>query len=214
MEYIGLVFHGEMVTHLDALSHMFWDGHGYNGMPATGMSSVTGASNLSVQSSGQGIVTRAVLLDVAADRGVTALEPGAEVTPEDLERAEQRQGVTVRSGDAVLLRTGRTAGEAPNHAKGTAGWRADCLPWLSEREVAIIGSDWINDPLPGRYESMVVPLHYVGIVAMGLWLIDNCNLEQLSATCAELNRYEFLFTLGPLRLAGATGSPVNPIAVF
>ena len=61
---------------------------------------------------------------------------------------------------------------------------------------------------------MRAPVHQIGIVAMGLWLIDNCDLEALAETCDRLGRYEFLFSMGPLRITGGTGSPVNPIAVF
>lgn len=68
--------------------------------------------------------------------------------------------------------------------------------------------------LPSGYESLLDPFHEVGIVAMGLWLLDYCALEDLRAACVDRGRYEFLFTLAPLRWRGATGSPVNPIAVL
>ena len=71
-----------------------------------------------------------------------------------------------------------------------------------------------QDPTPTGYRTVNMPIHMVGIVAMGLWLIDNCQLEDLAATCARLGRWEFQFVLAPIRFQGVTGSPVNPLAVF
>ena len=91
-----------------------------------------------------------------------------------------------------------------------------CLPWLRERDVALIGCDGINDAVPsgcGGY-GFDLPVHLVGLVAIGLWLLDNCDLDELAATCASLGRWEFMLSVLPLRLAGATGSPVNPVAFF
>lgn len=215
IEYIGMVFHGEGVTHLDALGHMFWDGRGYNGMPAALVSSEFGATGLSVQPAAEtGIVTRGVLLDLPTALGVERLPAGTAVTPQDLERAEAAQGIQVRSGDAVLLRTGQRLVDAADSGGNKSGWSAACLPWLHGRGAALIGCDTINDVLPPPYPRMPLPMHYIGIVAMGLWLVDNCSLDPLAAICAELSRYEFLFTLPPLRLVGGTGSPANPLAVF
>ena len=75
-------------------------------------------------------------------------------------------------------------------------------------------SDVPNEVRPSGYPGLAMPLHAVGIVAMGLWLIDNCQLEDLAAACRDFGRWDFLLTVAPLRLAGATGSPVNPLALF
>ena len=88
------------------------------------------------------------------------------------------------------------------------------LPWLHEREVAVIGADTAQEAGSPGYEAVSVPVHMIGIVAMGLHLIDNCDLEALAETCARLNRWEFFLSIQPLRLEGGTGSAVNPIAVF
>ena len=71
-----------------------------------------------------------------------------------------------------------------------------------------------QDPTPAGYRTVHMPIHMVGIVAMGLWLIDNCQLEDLAAACERLGRWEFQFALAPIRFQGVTGSPVNPLAVF
>jgi kynurenine formamidase len=219
-DLIQMQIHGHQVTHLDALSHWFWDGSMFNHVPATKVTADRGATELGVESIRGGIVTRGVLLDIAAARGAAWLEPGEAVTPADLEAAEQRQQVAVRCGDAVLLHTGfgryrQTA--APDAAAPTAwpGWGAACLPWLYEREVAVIGSETSNEVMPNDYPALGRhPIHSVGIAAMGLWLIDNCKLDDLVAACAEYDTSTFLLTLAPLGIRGATGSPINPIALL
>jgi kynurenine formamidase len=218
-EFIGLVFHGYSVTHLDALSHYFWDRTMYNGRPAAKVTSAQGATVHAMSALPDGVTTRGVLLDVARVREVRWLEPGEGVFPDDLEAAEQLAGVRVEAGDAVLLRTGYGArkherGPDDVRAVGRAGWHAACLPWLHERDVALIGCDTAQDVHPSGYPSMRSPVHAIGIVAMGLWLLDNCDLEELAATCERLGRHEFQLQLAPLRIAGATGSPVNPIALL
>jgi kynurenine formamidase len=139
------------------------------------------------------------------------------VFPDDLEEAERRQGVRVRSGDAVLLRTGygrvrHEAGEASGFTQ--AGWHASCLPWLHERDVALIGADTPQDVQPSGYEDVLMPVHAVSLVAMGLWLLDNCDLEVCATTAAELGQWDFHLAVAPVRFAGTSGSPVNPIATF
>jgi len=218
-EFVGLVFHGYSVTHLDALSHYFWDRRMYNGVDAAEVTSREGARKHAMAALEAGVVTRGVLLDVAKARNVRWLEPGEGVFPDDLEAAEEQQGVRVESGDAVLLRTGygrrkREHGPDATAQVGRAGWHVACLPWLHERGVALIGCDTAQDVHPSGYAGLRSPVHAVGIVAMGLWLLDNCDLEPLAARCEADARYAFLFSLAPLRIAGATGSPVNPLALF
>ena len=83
-----------------------------------------------------------------------------------------------------------------------------------EHDIAAIGADTPQDTMPSGYEHTPMPIHNVGIVAMGLWLIDNCDLEALATACGDSGNWDFLFTLAPLRLAGISGSPANPIAVL
>ena len=218
-EYLGLVFHGSAVTHLDGLSHMSWDGRLYGGRPASLVTAALGATELGIETLRDGIVTRGVLLDVAALWGREWLEPGEAVYPEHLEAAERAQGVRVGEGDAVLLRTGDGRRQPERGYEdvlrtGRAGWHAACLPWLWARRAALIGCDAGQGVLPSGYEALLDPLHEVGIVAMGLWLLDCCALEDLAAACHRLGRFEFQFVLAPLRWRGATGSPVNPLAIL
>ena len=221
-EYIGMVFHGPLVTHVDAPSHMSWDGRIYNGYPAERVNSISGAIDLPVSAMAEGVTTRGVLIDVAGARQVAALEPGTAVEPDELMSIENEQGSVVGPGDAVFLRTGggfpESAGgsETWNWQEGKSGWSAACLAWLHERDVAIIGHDGSNDVAPSGYTpvGMPAPIHVVSLVAMGLWLIDNVALEALAETCRRLQRWEFMVSISALRIAGGTGSPVNPIATF
>jgi kynurenine formamidase len=218
-DFLGLVYHGHTVTHIDGLSHIFWDGCMYNGKPAELVTAPFGATQHAITALHDGVVTRGVLLDVAGCRGADWLDPGEGVMPSDLEEAEEREGVRAEAGDVVLLRTGygrkvRELGPDDVGRDGRAGWQAACLPWLHERGVALIACDTAQDVIPSGYEKIRNPIHSVGIVAMGLWLLDNCDLEALATTCAGLGRWQFLFTLAPLRWVGATGSPANPIAIF
>ncbi|MFF5081923.1 cyclase family protein [Actinoplanes sp. NPDC000266] len=217
-ERLAFTYHGNTLTHLDAPSHLSWDGRLYNNRPATSTNTDTGAAWSAVTEAGQGITTRGVLLDVAAVRKVPWLQPGDPVHPTDLEQAEQAQGVKVRPGDAVLLRTGngRARRETKVDSSGItqSGWHASCLPWLQERGVALIGADTPQDVQPSGYENILMPVHAVALVAMGLWLLDNCDLEACATTAAELTQWDFHLTIAPLRLSGTSGSPVNPVAIF
>ena len=218
-EFIGLIYHGFTVTHLDSLAHVFWDKKMYNGVPAERVTKQEGAQDFAVSVLKDGVVTRGVLLDVAASKGKKWLDPDEPVYPEDLEAAERRANVHVSEGDVLLLRTGfarrrRASKEERGDTSTIASWQAACLPWLHARGVAMIGSDTTNDTSPQQYEGFINPMHLVGVTAMGLWLIDNCDLEALSKACERYNRWAFHFTLAPLRWLGASGCPVNPIALF
>jgi len=217
-EFIGMVFHGQTITHIDALSHYSWQGRLYNGKLASLITSREGAQSHSIEVAAQGIVTRGVLLDITKVRGTDWLEPTDPVMPQDLEAAERLEGVRVEEGDILLVRTGNyrmrlETGRVPNTEPSTA-CQVACTPWFKERGVAMLGTDTSNDMRPSHYATVTAPLHTVSLVTLGMWLIDNTNLEQLAEACAERGRYEFMLSLGPLVLRNVTGSPVNPIAIF
>ena len=217
-EYVGMVFHGNTITHIDALSHYSWQGQMYNGKPASLITSREGAQIHSIESVSDGIVSRGVLLDIARVHGVDWLSPDVPVMPDDLEAAEVLQGVRVEEGDILLVRTGqfrkrRVLGPEPLTEPSTA-CQVACTPWFKERGVAMLGTDTSNDIHPNPYASIVSPTHIVCLVSLGLRLIDNANLEELAEACKQRDRYEFMLAMGPLRLQNVTGSPVNPIAMF
>jgi kynurenine formamidase len=217
-EFIGMVFHGYTITHIDTPAHYFWDGRMYNGRSCNLITSREGAQVEAVDLLRDGVVSRGVLLDVAALRG-RWLGSGEGVMPEDLDAAEKAQGVRVEPGDILLIRTGyyaRRLKEGPTHPlkEGSPAAHVACAPWFRERGVAMLGTDTHNDVSPPPYPRIGNALHVVSLVTMGMWLIDNGNLEELAQACASRRRWEFLLTIAPLRFAGATGSPVNPIALF
>jgi kynurenine formamidase len=217
-EFIGMVFHGYTITHVDTPAHYFWNGRMYNGRPCSLVTAREGAQAEAIDLLRDGVVTRGVLLDVAAVRG-RWLESGEGVMPEDLEAAERAHGVRVEPGDVLLVRTGyyarrRAQGPRSPLREGSPAVHVAALPWIRERSVAMLGTDTHNDVTPLPYPGLGNALHVVSLVAMGLWLIDNGNLEELAQACARYRRWEFMLTVAPLVLERVTGSPVNPIAVF
>ena len=217
-EFIGMVFHGQSITHIDSLSHYSWQAKLYNGKPANLITSREGAQSHSIEAAADGIVSRGVLLDITKVRGTKWLATDDPVMPEDLEAAEELEGVKVEEGDILLVRTGNyrmrlEEGPRPNTQPFTA-CQVACTPWFKERGVAMLGTDTSNDVRPSHYATITAPLHTVCLVTLGLWLIDNANLEELAQACERRNRYEFMLSMGPLKLRNVTGSPVNPIAIF
>ena len=219
-DFIGLNVHGYNVTHIDALCHFFWNGKSYNGLDAKLVTTARRATKGGVEVIENGVVTRGVLLDIAKVRGVDWMKPGEGILPEDLEAAEAAAGLKVEPGDALLYRTGwpkAREAEGPPVLPGRPGMHAASLPWLHERGVALIAADAATDVEPTGYDESLpfrLPVHAIGISAMGLWILDGANYERLAEVCNRENRWEFLFVMAPLRWLHATGSPVNPIAIL
>jgi kynurenine formamidase len=214
-DYVGLDVHGLYTTHVDALSHMFVRGEMYGGRPASEVRS-DGARSNTIMSMADGVVGRGVLLDVPRAVGIDFFDAGQVVTVEELEATEAAQGDTVGPGDVLLVLWGRDARRrAKKGFDGFSGLHAECLPWLHEREVAVLGSDGISDPMPFvGTPDWPFPVHQIGITGMGLHLIDNMALSALAERCAAAGRWEFLFTMAPLRIERGTGCPVNPVGVL
>lgn len=225
-EEITLSPHGGN-AHLDGLGHYYWDGLFYNGFRAADSSDETGSADLSVSDASDGIITRGVLLDIAGLFGVDVVDRGYAIRPEDLLAAEARQNVRIGSGDALLIHTGNAAalerfgplykGESRGILDGSqTGLDIACLPFLSERDVAVMGTDGTHDvqPSPRTSFDFARPIHTVCLVSMGVWLMDNLDLTELAAACEQQQRWEFLLTALPWRFIGATSSPLNPVAVL
>jgi kynurenine formamidase len=177
-----------------------------------------GTTAFSIESGKDGILSRGVLLDVPSALGREFLEPGEAIFPEDLDKAEEMTGTRVQEGDILLIRTGRHLRArmvgAWNGREQLAGLYASCLAWLSDRRIALLGSDGVSDVVPGGFEGLRRPVHTGTLVFMGVHLLDNADFEPLAEACAEFNRWEFMLSLNPLKLTQGTASPVNPIAVF
>ena len=190
-----MAVHGPGQTHLDALCHQFWGGKMYNGRPASVVSSAGKAGFGAVDGMKNGLVTKGVLLDLARIRNVDWYEPGEAAYTDDLEAAEQAHGVRVEEGDALLLRFGWTArrnaiGPVPRDG-GRAGLHASCLPWLHRARHLRPCMRQRAGSAPHRYDGLFGPIHSVGQVAMGLWLVDNADFDALAEACAAAERYEF-----------------------
>ena len=214
-DWFGMPIHGFNITHLDALSHVLWDGRSYNGIAADSIEATRGATDGGVDVAVGEIVTRAVLLDLPVVQEVDYLDRTTAIMPEDLEAAEVASGVKVVPGDALIVRTGcdRWAKEREELGKQAAGLHASCLPWLRERGVSVLISDATHDVRPSGF-VLDSPIHIVGISRMGLWLVDNADLERVSAACVEHQQWDMLLSIAPLNLKNSTGSPVSPTVVL
>jgi kynurenine formamidase len=216
-DYIGADYHHDAHSHIDALCHVAFDGKLYNGKPSLPLGREGAAVN-TIDVVKNGLVGRGVLLDIPRLRGVPWLEPGEHVFTEELEAAEREQGVTVATGDILLVRTGhvRRLGELGpwDTAKAKAGLHPTTALFLDERRVAALGSDGNSDTAPSTTEEIEFPIHALALNAMGLHLLDYLQFEDLMPACERAGRWEFLFVGAPLRIVGGTGSPVNPIAIF
>jgi len=213
-------YHGFTVTHPDALCHVFYGDKMYNGFSKTEVTQ-DGAAKLSVNNIKAGIFTRGVLMDLPRLFGGDYLRGGRAIYPDDLDAWEKQAGVKVESGDAILIRTGRWArfkaeGEW-DPLTNSAGVDVSCMPWLKQRDVAVLGSDLASDVMPSGVAGTApgfLPVHLIAIAAMGVPILDNCDFETLGETAAARKRWAFLLTVAPLAVEGGTGSPVNPIATF
>jgi kynurenine formamidase len=216
-DYVGLDYHNDGHTHIDALCHVAYEGALYNGRAAADVTPQGAAVN-SIEVLTHGLVGRGVLLDIPRLRGVPWLEPGEHIYADDLEAAEREQRVPVTEGDILLVRTGhsrRLAGLGPwSTPQSKAGMRPTALRFVASRAVAALGSDGNSDTAPSTTEGVDFPIHALAITAMGLHLLDYLQFEELSLACERAGRWEFLMIAARLRIVGGTGSPINPIAVL
>ncbi|HEY6359729.1 MAG TPA: cyclase family protein [Vicinamibacterales bacterium] len=214
-------FHGVAHTHLDSLAHINENGVFYNGYkPDADAVMKSGHARNSIHNVKTGIFTRGVLIDIPRLKGVPYLEPGTPIYPEDIEAFEKMAGVKVGPGDALFIRTGRWARRAvtgPFDISRTgrrAGPSASLIPWLRQRDVALLGSDVPPSLAPSDLPGNTGAVHDFALVYLGVHLFDNCDLESLAEAAAARKRWEFLLTAAPLPIKVGTGSPLNPIATF
>jgi len=211
--------HGAGTTHIDGFAHRFFDGRMWNGYDFDSyVSPETGTTKSDMLTMRHGIMTRAVLYDIPRLKGVEYLDAGERVTVADLEAWEQRTGVRVGPGDAMLFRWGRWARRDATGPFDTwaeaAGFDNTVIPWLKARDIAILG--WESPGYTPRPEGDLptLALHDFALTMLGIHLIDRANLDELAELAAEQNRWEFMLTIAPLPIPNGTGSPVNPIAIF
>jgi kynurenine formamidase len=203
---------GQVGTQFDGLGHMGIGDHFYNGHRRSEFAKPGGLTHLGVEHVGA-IVSRGVLIDVAAFKGVPMLEGGYEITRADLEGALARQAVGIRPGDVVILHTGWGSLWMQDNARfldNAPGIGLPAAQFLVEREVVLVGSDaWGVEVFPNPDPSLAAPVHQLLLAKNGIYLFENLATEELARDRA----YEFAFVFAPLRLKGATGSPGNPVAI-
>jgi kynurenine formamidase len=218
METLTITFHGAAYTHMDALSHMYYKGRTYNGVPKERVVSKAGAEVLTVTAFKRGFIGRGVLMDIPRLKGAPYLEPRTAITPADLDAWEKQAGLKVGSGDIVFFRTGRWARRAKvgpwDIGSESAGLHPSVARWLKARDVAIVGWDGHGEVMPSLVKGVDFPMHQLLLIALGTPLFDNCDLEGLAEAAGSRKRWTFLLTASPLAVPHGTGSPLNPIAVF
>jgi len=196
-------------THIDALCHAWYDDQLYNGFPGAGTRGTTGASRCGIDKMGP-IVTRGILLDIAAVRG-SPLPDGTAIGVADLEQASRAAGGEPAKGDVVLIRTGWMERQSDavrfDHEPGID--LAAAL-WLAEREVAVVGADNFAVEVLPFATGTVFPVHQRLIRDFGIPLLEGLVLQSL----AETGRHTFLFAASPLPVVGGTGSPISPMAIL
>ncbi|MGI9667228.1 MAG: cyclase family protein [Acidimicrobiia bacterium] len=205
---------GHVGTHIDALGHVSQDGRLYGGGDAAAASTNRGLSELGADTIPM-IVTRGVMLDIAGVHGVETLDPGYEITVDDLNSAEELAGTSVQSGDAVLLRTGWSShwdntDTFRGQTGGAPGPGEPAAEWLLARDIMLAGGETIAFEVirPGAGHA-TLPVHRRFLVDTGTYIVEVLNLDALAAAKA----YVSLFILTPLKIVGGTGSPSRPIAL-
>lgn len=206
----------QAATHWDALSHISYEGLLYNGHPAGSVTAEHGATRCGAEKMGA-MLSRGVLLDVAAVLGVEWLEPGYAITAGDLDAAVEAAGVTIEPGDIVLVRTGQMRhfleGRRREYVDALAGLSTLTVEWFHARDVAAVATDNLAfEVIPALDPSVFLPVHMIQVRDMGLTQGQHFDLEALAADCAADGVYEFLLDASPVPITGASGAPVHPVA--
>jgi len=207
-------------TQYDALGHVWYDGKLYNGFDAR--TTVGGLDKASVEPVAQrGVVGRGVLLDMARYRGKDNLDAAETFTHEDLMACAEQQGITINKRDVLLIRT--------NFLKlffdlGDAFYEDFCEPglvyspelvqWFQDMEIPNLVTDTIaNEITTDPSTGVALTLHNALMRNLGVLFTEICDLELLAQDCAADGQWDFMYTAAPLKVAKASGSPVNPVAI-
>ncbi|MFT4030375.1 MAG: cyclase family protein [Protaetiibacter sp.] len=203
---LELDIHGATsMTHLDTTEHFAWDPHPGAVEP--------GGELLALAATGS--VARGVLIDVP---GVLGRGGGSDVVElADIHETIERTGTAPRPGDVLYLRfgrSGRARSDAPLGSTALAGLSIECAEWLVDASPSMVVTDEGLDPFPSEVEGQPVPWHLLTLTVLRAPLVDRAMLGPLAAACSEAARWEFLSLVAPLAIPGASGSPVNPLAVL
>ncbi len=202
---------GQVGTQMDMFTHQSIDGLHYNCVKTDDIATRNGFSRLGIDQVGT-LVTRGVLIDVAALKGVDMLPIDYEITVPDIQAALKRQNIAIQPGDAVLINTGWGKlwnVDNPRYVSGCPGIGVAAAEWLAKQDVMALGSDnWPVEVAPNPDKKLSLPVHQILLVVNGIFIIENMKLDELAAKRA----YEFAFMVQPLKVKGGTGSAVAPVA--
>ena len=213
MDYLGFIYHGSTVTHIDALCHI-WDEDGmWQGRDPDVEITTQGAHFGDITHWNRGVITKGVLLDVPRHRGEPHVTADRPVRGDELEAIAAAQGVTVEPGDALLVHSGWASytQSGDDGSRGRPGLHPSCAEFIRDHDVALLGWDLMDARMGAA--GLPWPVHGV-LFNFGVALLDNARLEPIADACAEEGRHEFMFMLLPLNVARGTGSPANPVAMF
>ena len=206
-------------TQWDALGHIFYEDKMWNGYDARLVDS-NGAQRNGIEKVKDRMVGRGVLLDLARHCDQPCLADGMAITCADLDAAAAAQGVEIRSGDFVLVRTGQmedrlASGDWGGYAGGDApGLAFETADWIFDKDIAAICTDtWGCEVRPNETTDASQPWHWVVIPKIGISMGEIFFLKELAEDCAQDGVYEFFFCAPPLPITGAVGSPINPLAI-
>lgn len=204
---------GQVGTQFDGFTHQTIGDSLYNCFDQNEIMTRGGFTRLGVENVGT-LMTRGVLIDVAALKGVDMLPDTYEITVDDLQQALDRQGVALEPGDAVLIHTGWGVlwdTDAERFMATNPGIGVAAAQWLVERDPMLLGAD--NQPVevsPNPDPEISLPIHQMMLVVNGIHLVERMRLDELAAAGV----YEFAFVVQPLKIEGATGSTVAPVAIY
>jgi kynurenine formamidase len=203
---------GQVGTQFDMFSHQSIDNSHYNCFRTEEITTRNGFTRIGIDKVGS-LITRGVLIDVAALKGVEILPIDYEITVEDLQAALKREGISIQRGDAVLIHTGwgrHWGKDNATYVRGCPGLGVAAAEWLAKQDVMLLGADnWPVEVAPNPDKQLSLPVHQIALVVNGIFLLENMKLDELAASKA----YEFAFVVQPLRIKGGTGSTVAPIAI-
>ena len=203
---------GQVGTQFDGFAHQTQGDTLYNCFKLDEIATRTGFTKLGIQNVGA-LMTRGVMIDVAAYKGVEMLEGGYEVTVADLEGALKRQNLSLQPGDAVIINTGWGKlwnKDNARYTKSHPGIGVKAGEWIIAKDPMLMGADNTSvENSPPSDPMLSEPIHQMALVIHGVHLLEHLKLDELSAK----NVYEFAFIMQPMKLQGATGSSVAPIAV-
>lgn len=208
-------------TQWDGLGHVFYEENMWNGYDCREVTSA-GAQKCGIEKTKNKMVGRGVFLDVARALGKDCLDDGYGITSDDLDMTAKKQGVELKRGDYIVVRTGQMercfkAGSWDGYPGGDApGFAFETLEWIQRTELAALASDtWGCEVRPNQSEAAGInqPWHWITIPIMGMTMGEIFNVKELAEDCAADGTYEYLFVAPAIPITGAVGSPVNPLAI-